>query len=194
MQMKEVREWFREQWKSSVFRGLTAATGLLVLGLGVEFTLFQYGVLKILRYLILICCLSVIGWIDYKSRKIPNRFLLVMLVLRTVLLFAECLLYGELWMSVMISAFMGFVFAGGMFLLCYLISRGGVGAGDVKLFAVLGYYVGAGAVFSVTFLTVLTAAVFSVAALFAKKVSLKKEIPFAPFIFLGTVLTMALGV
>lgn len=194
MQMKEVREWFREQWKSSVFRGLTAVTGLLVLGLGVEFTLFQYGVLKILRYLILICCLSVIGWIDYKSRKIPNRFLLVMLVLRTVLLFAECLLYGELWMSVMISAFMGFVFAGGMFLLCYLISRGGVGAGDVKLFAVLGYYVGAGAVFSVTFLTVLTAAVFSVAALFAKKVSLKKEIPFAPFIFLGTVLTMALGV
>lgn len=194
MQMKEVREWFREQWKSSVFRGLTAATGLLVLGLGVEFTLFQYGVLKILRYLILICCLSVIGWIDYKSRKIPNRFLLVMLVLRTVLLFAECLLYGELWMSIMISAFMGFVFAGGMFLLCYLISRGGIGAGDVKLFAVLGYYVGAGAVFSVTFLTVLTAAVFSVAALFAKKVSLKKEIPFAPFIFLGTVLTMALGV
>ena len=194
MQMKEVREWFREQWKSSVFRGLTAASGLLVLGLGVEFTLFQYGVLKILRYLILICCLSVIGWIDYKSRKIPNRFLLVMLVLRTVLLFAECLLYGELWMSIMISAFMGFVFAGGMFLLCYLISRGGIGAGDVKLFAVLGYYVGAGAVFSVTFLTVLTAAVFSVAALFAKKVSLKKEIPFAPFIFLGTVLTMALGV
>lgn len=194
MRMKKRMEWFREQWKSPKFRWLAAITGILMLGLGVEFTLFQYGVLKILRYLTLVCCLAITGWIDYQSQKIPNRILLVMLVVRTVILLAECLLYRKLWMSIMISAFMGLIFAGGMFLLCYLISRGGVGAGDVKLFAVLGYYMGSGAVFSVTFLTVLTAAVFSVVALLAKKVNLKKEIPFAPFIFLGTVLTMALGV
>lgn len=194
MQMKEVREWFRMQWADRGFRWLAAVTGILIICLTAEFVLFQYSMLKVLRYLLLVFCLAAIAWIDYQSRKIPNRILGVMVLVRTFILIAECVAYREVWMSILISVFLGMIFAGGMFMLCYLISRGGVGAGDVKLFAVLGYYMGSGAVFSVTFLTVLTAALFSVVALLAQKVNLKKEIPFAPFVFLGTVLTMALGV
>lgn len=192
--MKEAREWFVEQWKRQGFRRLMVSVSILLVCLAAEFSIFQYGLLKIFRYLILVLCLAGIAWIDYQCRKIPNKILWVMLLLRTVILLLECLTYRQVWKSFIMDAGMGFMFAGGMFLLCYFISRGGVGAGDVKLFAVLGYYEGAGAVFSVAFLTVLAAAVFSVVALLAKKVSLKKEIPFAPFIFMGTVLTMVLGV
>ena len=97
-------------------------------------------------------------------------------------------------MSLMISAGAGLVLSGGMFLICYVIARGGIGAGDVKLLAVIGYWVGGGAVFTVVFLTVLSAAVYSSVGLLLKKISLKQEMPFAPFVLAGTVLTMMLGV
>lgn len=194
IEMKEAREWFVEQWNNPWFKTLIAVAVILMIGLVLEFRLFQYGMLKIIRYVIVVCCLVVIGWIDFLSRKIPNKILIFMFGARTVLLIIECIVYRELWKSIILSASMGFVFSGGMFLLCYLISRGGVGIGDVKLFAVLGYYMGSGAVFSVMFMTVLAAALFSTIALLLKKTNLKQEIPFAPFIFLGTVLTMALGV
>ena len=73
-------------------------------------------------------------------------------------------------------------------------ARGRVGAGDIKLFAVLGYYFGAGYILTAVFLTVLTAALYSVAALLMKKTTLKQELPFAPFALAGTVLTIMLGV
>ena len=73
------------------------------------------------------------------------------------------------------------------------LTRGGVGAGDVKLFAVLGFYFGSGPIFTVVFLTIVYAAVYNIVKLVMKKTDLKQEIPFAPFIFLGTLTTMLLG-
>ena len=43
------------------------------------------------------------------------------------------------------------------------------------------------------FLSVMVSAIYSVVMLLLKKIKLKEEIPFAPFIFVGTALTMALG-
>lgn len=86
------------------------------------------------------------------------------------------------------------ILSGGMFLICYGITRGGIGAGDVKLLAVLGYWMGGGAIFTVIFLTVLSAALGGGMGLLFRKVSLKQEMPFAPFVLAGTILTMMLGV
>ena len=80
-----------------------------------------------------------------------------------------------------------------MFMLCYLISRGGIGVGDVKLFAVIGCFVGSGTILTLTFLSVVVSAAYSIIMLVLKKTGLKEEIPFAPFVLVGTVLTMALG-
>lgn len=70
----------------------------------------------------------------------------------------------------------------------------GIGAGDVKLLTVLGYYLGAGAIFTAVFLTVLSAAAVGVGALLLKRMDLKQEIPFAPFVLVGTMITMILGI
>lgn len=185
--------WFREQWAYKKFRVLTAAMVAITLILGMEFYLFQYGILKIIRYYILIWTLAVVAWIDQGSKRIPNKALLFLLILRTMILVLECVLYRGYWMSILMSAGAGLLFAGGMFLLCFLISRGGMGAGDVKLSAMLGYYMGGGAVFTAIFLTVLSSAIYSAVALFLKKATLKQEIPFAPFVLAGALATMMLG-
>ena len=96
-------------------------------------------------------------------------------------------------MAILISSVFGALIGGGIFLLAHFISKGGVGMGDVKLFAVIGFYVGNGSIMAAAFLSVMAGAVYSITMLLFKKIKLKEEIPFAPFIFVGTILTMALG-
>ena len=192
--MGDVIGWLEEQWKQKGFRIFAIFTAVLTVIMAVEFYLFAYGMLKICRYLILLWVLFGVAWIDRQSKRIPNQAVLSLLIIRTVILLMECLVYREYWLSIVIDAGSGFLFGGGMFLFCYLITRGGVGAGDVKLFAALGYQLGAGAIFTTIFLTVVIAAVYCLVALVRKKTGMKQEIAFAPFIFAGTVLTMMLGV
>ena len=192
--MQQIAVWFREQWRQRIFRIWIIFFLILTVVIGVEFYLFQYACLKSIRYLLLAWSLLLIAWVDQRSRRIPNRLLLLLLAVRTVILALECLVYQEYWISMVISAGAGMIFSGGMFLICYVIDRGGIGAGDVKLLAVLGYWMGVGAVFTVIFLTVLLAAVYSGAGLLLRKVRLKQEMPFAPFVLAGTILTMMLGV
>lgn len=191
--MERLKRWSIEQWSEKRFRILVFLLVILMAGLCAEFILFQYLWLKIFRYLLLLSGLAMIAWIDYKKRVIPNEILKILLVLRTVILVGECLYAGEYWMSVIFSAFLGLLIGGGMFLFCYLITRGAIGAGDVKLFAVLGYFVGSGMIFGTIFLTVVLAAFCSIGMLLMRKTTLKQELPFAPFIFWGTVLAMGLG-
>lgn len=89
---------------------------------------------------------------------------------------------------------MGFLIGTIVFGACYLLSRGGMGAGDVKLMAVLGFFLGGSVIISVMVLAVFCSAIYSIVNLIRKKTSLKAEIPFAPFVMIGTVLAMALGV
>ncbi len=192
--MEHIRAWLKEQWGIKRFRILLFVMLLFTIILAAEFCLFQYGGFKIVRYFILFWSLTVIAWTDCRSRRIPNAMVLFLLTARTVLLVMECLAYREYWKSVLLSSAGGLFLGGGMFLVCYLLARGGIGAGDVKLSAMLGYYLGSGAVFTAIFLTVLTAALFSIAVLLLKKANLKQEIPFAPFILTGTLITMMLGV
>ena len=54
-------------------------------------------------------------------------------------------------------------------------------------------FVGSGTILTLTFLSVVVSAAYSIIMLVLKKTGLKEEIPFAPFVLVGTVLTMALG-
>ena len=191
--MGKIKNWIMEQWKDKRFRLLFAGTILLMFCLGVEFYLFKYAMTKVIRYLLVVVALFIIAWIDSKEKRIPNKILLWMIIVRFVILCVECFLYKEYWSSLIMSAVLGFLLAGGMFLFCYVVTKGGIGAGDVKLFSVLGLYTGGSAIFSVIFLTVLFAAIYNGIKLLCKKTDLKQEIPFAPFIFWGTIVAMALG-
>ncbi len=158
-----------------------------------EFISFGYGALKIIRYLILIQGLFVIAWKDHKEQIILNKHLLILAGIRTFLLICEWLVYPTYGLSILFSSIMGALIGTLVFGICYLVSKGGMGAGDVKLITVLGFYVGRSVIMSVMVLAVLCSAVYSVVNLIRKKTSLKAEIPFAPFIMIGTVLAMALG-
>lgn len=193
IRISDMVAWVKRQWENKAFRILTAVMLAVTLLLGLEFTAFGYGALKIIRYYVIFWSLVMLAWNDCRSRRIPNEALLFLLAVRIAILVLECLVYHRYRMSILMSAGAGFLIGGGLFFVCYIFSRGGIGAGDVKLFAVLGGYMG-GAIFTVIFLVVLVSACYSVVALLLKKVNIRQEIPFAPFVLAGTLIGMVLGV
>lgn len=78
-------------------------------------------------------------------------------------------------------------------MLAYAVSRGGIGMGDIKLFAVIGAYVGSGSVAASMLLSMIAAAVFSGVMIARKKLKIKDEIALGPFVAIGTILTLLIG-
>lgn len=186
-------QWMKTQWRDRKFRILAGIAVFTAVLLGAEFWLFSYSVLKSVRYLVLLASMFVIAWIDHHERRIPNRILRFLLGFRLLFLVMEWATVPTMGMSLLISSILGMLLGGGLFLLAHFISRRGVGMGDVKLFGVIGTYVGGGSIMGLVFLTVLVSSVYSIVMLIGKKIKLKEEIPFAPFALVGTILTMAIG-
>jgi len=159
------------------------------------FLMLQYGYhpLKIFRYWLLMYGLVLLGILDADQKRIPNQALLLMLAARTILLVGECLLYGDFIFEIVCSALVGL--AGGtlLFLITAFFARKGIGMGDVKLVGTVGYYLGFQVLMSDLIITMLLTVLVGAGGLLIKKMSLKTEMPFAPFMAAGTILTLLAG-
>lgn len=188
-QMKRWNVWERKN-------GAILVLGTLVLFLagGYLMRVYEYHILKMLRYWILMYGLLLLALYDVKERVIPNRALLVMAGIRTILLGVECICFPALISEILISAAVGLIGGGFLFLLAEIISRKGIGMGDVKMIAVVGYFLGFRVLMSNLIITMTLTLLGGGILLLAKKASLKTEIPFAPFAAAGTCLTILIGV
>lgn len=86
------------------------------------------------------------------------------------------------WWDSLLGAVTGFV----LLLIIALVSKGGMGGGDVKLYALLGFVLGVKLVLFSFFLSTLFGAVIGGLAMLFKIVKRKQPIPFGPFIAAGT--------
>ena len=146
---------------------------------------------EMFRIAVLLCGLVIIAWNDGKEKRIPNEWLAALAMLRTVFLVFE--IQSNEWDIVLFFFVKGMMLGGGLFLLPYLFSNGSVGAGDVKLLAVAGYYMGSPGILFIIVSAVIVATVYSVVLLILGKADKKKKIAFAPFIFVGTIFTLWKG-
>lgn len=126
-----------------------------------------------------------LAWIDYKERIIPNKIILGMCITRIVFLVYELIANSELWKRVLVYPALGALIGALVIGVTLLISGKGVGMGDVKLFLVIGAYVGSTEIFAVMTCSFLASAAVGVVLLIIKKVKLKDSVPMAPFAFSG---------
>ena len=154
---------------------------------------YGYHWLKIIRYLILIVFLVPIGAIDFEKKIIPNKFLLVMIGVRGILLIGDMLAYPTYRVELLVSALSGMAIGFLVFLLAYFLSRKSIGLGDVKLVAVIGFYLGSSLIWSAMVGGLLLAGIYSCIQLIRKKVSMKDAIPLAPFLSAGTIFIILMG-
>lgn len=145
-----------------------------------------YGLsLPALLYAVVCSSLIVLAGIDYDCKLIPDRFHII--IGAAGLLFL--ILVRELpWHSRVI----GF-FAVSVPLFVIAVLTGGVGEGDIKLFAVCGLLLGWQRILLAFVLSAVLAAVFSVILVMRGKADRKSEIPFGPFIAAACILSVLAG-
>jgi len=91
------------------------------------------------------------------------------------------------------SSIIGLVAGGGLFYAIAVISKGGMGGGDIKMMAMVGALMGWKSVLLTVFLGSLTGAVFGIFLMISQKKGRKTKVPFGPFLAFGTFVTMFFG-
>ncbi len=140
---------------------------------------WRYGIsIDFIRYAILSCILISAAFIDIDHRIIPDKLNIFGLIVGIIFLFTP----GSLSLK---SSFLGFLLGGGFLLLVAIIGRGAMGGGDIKLFAVIGLFLGLEKTVLALFLTFLVGGIAGLLLIASKLRSRKDYIPFGPFISIG---------
>ncbi len=175
---------------------------LVELGTGILFFLvfFYFGLtVNALFYLILLFLLLSIALIDLEHRIVPNT--LVAAGLAAGFLFyipAAAALWFNLpsWMVVertIIDAATGFLAGGAVMLLIFIVSRGDMGAGDLKLMVMIGLYVGLRGTAVVLLLSFFLGALVGLTFMAIGKLTRKDALPFAPYLSIATLIQVLWG-
>jgi leader peptidase (prepilin peptidase)/N-methyltransferase len=153
------------------------ATGAVMAGLvwrfGLSATALRYGVLAF--------ALLVVFFTDLEHHIIPNAITYPG-ILAGLALSASA---GQ-WLASLIAA----AAAGGVFLLIGIVSRGGMGGGDIKLAAMIGAFLGGPAVIVALFLAVALGAGVGAVLLALRLRSRKDMIPFGPAMAAGAMIAV----
>jgi leader peptidase (prepilin peptidase) / N-methyltransferase len=139
--------------------------------------------------------LVVLTVIDLEHKLLPNRIVYPLFVAGWAGIVVAALVDGDT--ARLRSAALGAVLFGGFLFVVAFIYPAGMGGGDVKLAFVLGTFVGyaggVGAVLAGMFLSFLLGGVLGIIAMRVSGKGRKTQIPFGPFLALGSVLAVFLG-
>ncbi|PZD95083.1 prepilin peptidase [Paenibacillus sambharensis] len=161
--------------------------GELATGLLFVWVYSLHGVSEGLWTGLLLVSLSVMVTIaDLKYMLIPNKLLLLFLVpLVAAVSFTSEL---PLW-----NHALGALTGGAVLLLIVIVSKGGMGMGDVKLFALLGWVLGLPLVLLALIMACLAGTVIGGTLLLTGHIQRKQPVPFGPFLAVGALAAYGYG-
>ena len=144
----------------------------------------------LLRYELLVVAGYIAAVLDLKTRRIPNKLLSALLVLLMLIMALKVLFDTDIAINMLLDCVLGCAAGGGLFLLVFLISRKGLGGGDVKFMAAAGAYLGFGGILPAILLGSVLAALTGGALILLKKIGRKDVIPLVPFLYIGILITV----
>lgn len=146
-----------------------------------------YGLsLSFIAYAFLSSILLVVAFIDLRLMIIPNKVVILILIVGLVFAFFDS---DISWLDRLI----GFFVAGLFFLLIAIVSKGGLGGGDIKLIAVCGFFIGWKLILLSVVVASITGGIFGLFLLITGRGKLKTAIPFAPFLITGIIASILFG-
>jgi len=159
------------------------ATGLLFL---LIFNSTFYDLPLTIYYLLITCFLILIFIYDLKHYIIPDQIIYSAILISFLYLLAANYLIT--------NAILSALGASGFFLLIYLVSRGQwLGFGDVKLAFLMGLFLGFPYILVALFLSFFIGAIVGLLLIAKGKKTLKSEVPFGPFLVIGTIIAFLYG-
>lgn len=142
-----------------------------------------------------ICCELVMcgAIIDLFTKKIPNKLNIVLYIAGLLMLGAEAVFSMDTFVLRLTSSVIGVAVGFGVLLVLSLLTKGGMGMGDVKLIGGVGLTMGITVLcYSLAYSMVLCL-IGAVIMLLGKIKKLKDKIPFCPFFYAGLIISVSLG-
>ncbi len=119
---------------------------------------------------------------DYKYKIVPDKFLLLLIPI--VLFAAPIATFSMFNLGMAFSdSIFGFVAGGLITLMAAVITSGGIGGGDIKLCAILGFVYG---IYGILFILIVSCITCIVAMLLSRREK-EESMAFVPFIFIACV-------
>lgn len=140
-----------------------------------------------LKYAFISSLLIVISVIDYYHKIIPDKTIICGFM--SVIVFIT--LYN--FKGNIINGTLGLLVGGGFFLLISVVTNGGIGGGDIKLMALLGFLLGWKEIILTSVLSFFIGAIISIILILLKIKGRKDYIPFGPFISVSAFITIYFG-
>lgn len=142
--------------------------------------------LELFPAVVFISLLIIVAVTDIHFMLIPNRILIFFL---PFLAAARLISPLDSWYAGLLGAAAGFLFLA----VIAAITHGGVGGGDIKLFAVIGFVLGVKMLAAAFFFSVLIGALYGAAAVLTGRLAKRQPLPFAPAIAAGSILAYLYG-
>nr|WP_273701712.1 A24 family peptidase [Tepidanaerobacter acetatoxydans] len=134
----------------------------------------------------LISGLIISAFTDLEYQIIPDKIVLTTAVIGLLL---NILIHGK----DVLNYLMGSVLGGGTIFLIAALSQGGMGGGDIKLFAAVGLFLGMRLTLLSLLLSFILGATAGIILIVLKLKGIKDAIPFGPFIALGSIASLFAG-
>lgn len=157
--------------------------------------------LELVRAFSLISFLIVITYIDYDCQLILNKVLVTMgiigICIHIVFEFIKPMhTFGQIFIGFPadgLDLLLGFILGGGLLFLIMVLSRGGMGGGDVKFAAVLGLWFGWQYSLLILFIAFLLGGLIAIVLIVTQIKGRKDYIPFGPFIATAALISYLYG-
>ena len=128
--------------------------------------------------------------IDYREKRVPNQLVGAMLGAWILVIVPQLFLQTGIALFRLLSGAGGGFLGGLIFLIVYILSKKGLGGGDVKLMAVSGLYLGLDGVMPAMLYGSILAAAVGGGLILMKRLTAKDTIPLVPFLYVGMLLTI----
>lgn len=145
-----------------------------------------------IKRIALLSLMGPVAYTDFKETRIPNQYILLGLAYRVILIPVELLISPEPFWATLLSEIIA---AGALFIaavLCRLCIKNSIGAGDMKLFLVMGLLLGLNGIWSAVLISLFVSFLLAVFLLITKKKTKKDSIAFGPALAVGTFLSIFL--
>ncbi len=137
--------------------------------------------------------LATMAWVDFREKIIPNHLILVGLLLWVIEVLVELCVFAVDIRTILLFSALGGGIWGGIFVIIALLTKTALGMGDAKMFFVIGLIYGLNNTYAILLISLLIMAVISIVLLILKKVDRKTAVPMAPFVLIGFILCIFLG-
>ncbi len=159
----------------------------IITGLIYLFLYFKFHISFLFIVFAVLCAsLIIIAFIDLEHKIIPDVITIPGIIIGLAVSFTMPHI-------TVLNSVKGLLVGGGLFYAVAVLSRGGMGGGDIKLIAMIGAFLGWKSTLLTIFLGSLIGSVAGITLIVLKKKGRKDMIPFGPFLSLGAIISIFFG-